>query len=187
MGQSKLTLPLGHHTVIDHLVKTLLHSGVDMVLVVTGPHVPEVADLAAQAGATVFALCQATPDMRSTVEAGLDYLEGRFQPNPQDPWLLVPADHPGFSSTTISRLFQAAESDSPHGIAIPVYQGQRGHPTLFHWNHVDGIKQLPANHGINAFIQLQSQDVFEVPVDDAGVLMNLNTPDDFATYFYSHS
>ena len=32
--------------------------------------------------------------MRATVEAGLNWLEERLRPEPEDDWLLMPADHP---------------------------------------------------------------------------------------------
>ena len=187
MGQPKLALPWGYRTVIEHVIEKLLKAGVEVVLVVTGPHVPEVSHLATQAGATVHVLPQATPDMRSTVEAGLNYLQDRFQPKPHDPWLLAPADHPDFSLMTVARLLQAGEDDGRLGIAVPVYQGQRGHPTLFRWRHVNGIMKLPYDLGINAFLHLQSQEIFEVFVTDAGIHLNLDTPEDYASILHSHT
>src|SRR5207237_3552168 len=41
MGRPKLALPLGGRTVLEHVVAALRDAGVEHVLVVVGPHVPE--------------------------------------------------------------------------------------------------------------------------------------------------
>src|SRR5207253_7780339 len=101
MGRPKLALPLRDHTVIERVVSALRDGGVSTVLVVIGPHVPELAPLARGTGADVLALAEPTPDMRATVEAGLRHLESRFHPNPDDWWLLAPADHPVLSAAVV--------------------------------------------------------------------------------------
>ncbi len=49
-------------------------------LVVVGPHVPELIPLAELAGAAVCRLSEETPDMRATVERGLDWIEESWHP-----------------------------------------------------------------------------------------------------------
>src|SRR6516164_184174 len=87
MGRPKLALPLGERTVLEHVVTALRQAGVELVLVVIGPHVPELAPLAERAGARVLALPEATPEMRATVEAGLYWLEEQVHPVPDERWL----------------------------------------------------------------------------------------------------
>lgn len=181
MGQPKLTLPLGRHTVIEQVIETLLNANVDMVLVITGPHLPLVSQLAESAGAKVLMLPQQTHDMRSTVVAGLDYLQDQFNPDPLDCWLLAPADHPGFRSSTVRQLLESVKCTRSISITVPTYKSQRGHPIVMHWSHVKGIQQMPAELGINAYIRLHEEETLEVPVDDPGIHLNINTPEDFAS------
>ena len=54
MGRPKLGLPLGERTVLEHVVAALRQGGAEHVLVVVGPHVPELAPLAAAAVAEVL-------------------------------------------------------------------------------------------------------------------------------------
>ena len=49
MGRPKLTLPLGDRTVIEHVIASLTLGGADHVLVVAGPHDPQLATIAAGA------------------------------------------------------------------------------------------------------------------------------------------
>ena len=178
MGRPKLALPLGERTVIEHVITTLRAGGVEQVLAVIGPHVPELVPLAERADADVLPLPEQTPDMRTTVERGLDWIEERFRPTPDDLWLLSPADHPAFSTSVVSELLAASRGDR-HSIIVPTHNGRRGHPALFRWRHAAGIRSLPANEGINSYLRTHAAETLELPVDDPGILANLDTPEDY--------
>jgi CTP:molybdopterin cytidylyltransferase MocA len=68
----------------------------------------------------------------------------------------------------------------PGSIVVPVHAGRRGHPTRFAWKHAAGIRALPAGHGINAFVREHATEVFELPVSTADVLIDLDTPEEYA-------
>ena len=140
MGRPKLALPLGDRTVIEHIVATLREGGIEHVVVVVGPHVPELTPLAQLAGANVLVLPEATPDMRTTVEKGIAWIEERHHPASDDCWLLAPADHPGFTAAVVRHLLAA---NCTHSIVVPVHNGRRGHPTSFRWHHTHGIRAGP--------------------------------------------
>ena len=177
MGRPKLGLPLGERTVIEHVVAALRAGGVEHVLVVLGPHVSELGPLATAAGAELLVLPGPTPDMRMTVEHALRWIEDRYQPGPDQPWLLVPADHPVLNPTIVRQVVAAGTADRP--IVVPVHDGRRGHPTRFAWRHANSIRQLPADQGINALLRAHADEVLELAVTDATVLCDLDTPDDY--------
>src|SRR5262245_64311392 len=93
MGRPKLALPLGDRTILEHVVAALRVGGAGHVVVVIGPHVPELVPLAEGAGAEVCRLDEPTPYMRSTVEHGLRWLEDRYQQQPEEKWVVCAADH----------------------------------------------------------------------------------------------
>ena len=178
MGRPKLALSLGARTVIEHVVVSLRAGGVSEVVVVIGPHVPELAPLAAAAGAEVLALAEPTPDMRATVEAGLTYLEDRQDLSPEDWWLLAPADHPVLSAAVVRELL-AAQS-AAHSVIVPVHAGRRGHPTLVRWKLAAAIRTIPAGRGINSLLREHESRTLELAVNDPAILANLDTPEDYA-------
>jgi len=178
MGRPKLSLPLGDRTVLEHVLAALRAGGVEHVLVVVGPHVPELGPLAIAAGADVLALPEPTPDMRATVEHGLDWVERRLGPRSDDPWLLVPADHPVLDPAVIRQVAGSGTTAQP--IVVPVFGGRRGHPTRFAWRHAAGVRALHPDQGINAFLRARAAEVLELPVASPHVLTDLNTPQDFA-------
>lgn len=179
MGCPKLSLPLGDRTVIEHVVRALLGGGVKVVLVVAGPHVPALEPLAMRAGARVLTLAERPPDMRATVEAGLDWLESHFRPAADDWWLLAPGDHPTLTPATVRTLLDAARADAEYSIFVPVWDGRRGHPLVASWRHADGVRATPRGEGVNSYLKRTPDAVREVGVTDSGGLHDLDTTDDY--------
>jgi CTP:molybdopterin cytidylyltransferase MocA len=179
MGRPKLALPLGDRTVIEHVIEALRTGGADHVLVVVGPHALELVPLAESAGAEVCVLPEATADMRATVEHGLRRLEERHCPQPDDAWLLAPADHPALDAGAVRALVAARADEPAQSIFIPVHTGRRGHPALIAWRHVAGLRAFPTGEGIDAYLRSHAGEMLEVPVANDGVLCDLDSPEDY--------
>jgi molybdenum cofactor cytidylyltransferase len=179
MGRPKLSLPLGGRTVLEHTVSTFRRAGVEHVLAVVGPHVPELVPLAEAAGAKVCRLPEETADMRATVEHGLRWLEETFRPAAEDAWLLAPADHPTLNADVIRELLRARAEHPERSVLVPTWEGRRGHPALIAWKHVAGIRAHPAGEGLNTYLRQRAAEVLEVPAASADVLCDLDTPADY--------
>jgi molybdenum cofactor cytidylyltransferase len=106
-------------------------------------------------------------------------LEQRFQPCPEATWLLVPGDHPALDASVVPQLETAYATQSRFSIAIPTYKGRRGHPTLFSWKHVAALRAYPAELRLNTYVRQHAAETLEVPVDSAGVLWDMDTPEDY--------
>jgi len=179
MGRPKLALPLGDRTVLGRVVMALQQAGIEQILVVVGPQVPELVPLAQAAGAAVLLLAKQTSDMRATVEQGLSWLEAQFHPREEDYLLLVPADHPTLNPAVIGKLLKARERNPSLSIVIPTFEGRRGHPVLLSWRHVAGIERIPADQGLNVYLRQHAEETLELPVDSAEILRDLDTPEDY--------
>jgi molybdenum cofactor cytidylyltransferase len=178
MGQPKLALPLGDRTVLERVVWTLVGAGAHP-LVVLAPHVAELAAPARTAGARVLQLEEPTPDMRTTVERGLEWLDEKFYPYPDDFWLLVPADHPVLDAGLIRGLCDKFRRQGDSSIGVPTFEGNRGHPALIRWKHLEGIRAFPKGQGLNAYLRQFAAETLEIPVDSPDVLIDLDTPEDY--------
>src|SRR5438477_2553793 len=73
MGRPKLALPLGERTVLERVLDSLHSAEVIDILVVLGPQVANLGPLAEKCGAKTLLLEQQTPDMRATIQCGLEW------------------------------------------------------------------------------------------------------------------
>jgi molybdenum cofactor cytidylyltransferase len=179
MGQPKLLLPCGAATVLERVITVVRSAGIAEVVVVTAPNAHEVAQAARLAGAHVVQLAEETPDMRATCQFGLAWIEERFHPCDDDGWLLLPADHPTLRPEVIQALWQNADVRADASIFVPIFQGKRGHPTLFRWRHASGVRGIPADEGLNAYIRRHREAIVEVDWPSEEILWDLDTPADY--------
>jgi molybdenum cofactor cytidylyltransferase len=184
MGTPKLLLDVGGQTVIARLLAALHEGGIQDCWVVVHPDDKEIwAEVRRNGG---YALVPETPppDMRASAQFGLTALNewlhtGNIERVPPDfPWLLVPADHPVLLPETVQELERASRLNIG-SILIPTYHGRPGHPTMFAWKHALEVDQIPADRGLNWLVQRHAADVVHVPVENEGVLLDLDTPDDY--------
>jgi len=89
--------------------------------------------------------------------------------------LICLADHPLVSSETIKELVNVHLS-VPDSILIPVYKGGRGHPTLFPRKTIEDIYSVET---LRDLIASRSGSVRAVDVDDEGVILDMDTPEDY--------
>lgn len=182
MGQPKLLLPWRSSTVIAHLVGELRAAGLSQILVVIRTSDIALASTVESTGATVVRPPNDPPDMRSSVEFGLQAafktLATPHASLSETGWLLIPADHPIVSRSTVDAL-RAAWQPGARQILIPTYSGKRGHPTLFSADFAAEVRQIPPDCGLNWLVKQNSQSIREVPVTDPGVIIDLDTPEDY--------
>ena len=179
MGRPKLLLPLRESTVLEQVLAAVRSAGVADIVVVVAPDGDELARFAASAGAHILHLPEDTPDMRATCLHGLAWIEDRFHPRGEDGWLLLPADHPTVKPEIVRAILKAASEPTEQTIVVPSHQGRRGHPTWLHWSHVEAIRALPAEAGLNAFIRSHVEATRELPWPSDEILRDLDTPEDY--------
>lgn len=185
MGRPKLLLPLGSRTVVEHVIAALRSGGVADILVVTGPEGGDVADIAERNGASVVRLGEQTPDMATTCRRGLARLEELQRPQPDDGFLLVPADHPTLEPEVVRAVLAAAAAGA--SLVVPVHGGRRGHPAWICWRHVDAIRALLPGQGLNQFIRQHASQTVELPWAGSEVLSDLDTPEDYERLLREYS
>lgn len=86
------------------------------------------------------------------------------------------ADMPFIAHSTLARLTQLELR--PETIAAPRFNGQRGHPVLFGAAHFDALMASHGDTGASQLLKLPSVQWLEV--DDAGVLRDVDRPEDLA-------
>src|SRR4051794_4581922 len=110
MGTPKLLLPWANGTLIEGVLQAWRASRVTCVVAVVHPEDHELARACAGAGAEVVQPSTPPPDMKASVRAALAHLQ-KLKPNPEDAWLVAPADIPGITAERINAMIAAYESD----------------------------------------------------------------------------
>ncbi len=88
-------------------------------------------------------------------------------------WLVLPGDLPLIQSQT---LLDVAAALQQHGVVLPSYRGQRGHPVGFASDCRQSLLDLHGEQGAASVVR--SRCAFEVLVDDAGCIFDIDTLDD---------
>jgi CTP:molybdopterin cytidylyltransferase MocA len=126
-----------------------------------------------EAGITKIILAEAydTPDQLSTIRQAV-----REKLPPQATGIVVfPVDHPFVLAATVRALCNAWLSNRDAAIR-PIYEGKPGHPVIIPaWLDLD---QDDGGQGLAGLIRSQACTVIDLPVDDRGVVRNINARED---------
>jgi len=170
MGSPKPLLPLGDRPVVCRCVDYLVRGGVEDIVAVLGH---DACDLeAALSGLPLSFAYNPEPesDMAGSVRAGLRALSGDV-----GGVLVCLVDHPLVSARTVRTLLNH-RARYPDCIAIPVFQGRKGHPSLFPRAVLD---ELSGASTLRDLVRRDANRVRLLEVEDAGVLMDMDTPRDY--------
>jgi molybdenum cofactor cytidylyltransferase len=173
MGEPKQLLPLGRSTFLERVVDALLGSAVAEVIVVVGHRAEAVVE---RIGARPVRVAQ-NPDYRqgmsTSIIAGLKLVSSEA-----GAVMIALGDQPLLNSRTIDRLVDGFLSGSK-GIAIPTYQGIRGHPVIFTKKYAAEFMAVKGDIGGRQIINAHPEDVLEVDVASRGVVVDIDTRDDY--------
>lgn len=177
MGEPKPLLSWRGESFLARTVRVLREGGCAEVVVVAGPEADEVARRVAAearaAGARVAHNPLPESEQVDSLRAGLDAL-----PAEAAAAVVTPADVPGISADTV-RALVAAFRRGAAPIVLPVHGGRHGHPGLFSRAVWAELRADPLPRGAHTVIEAHAGEVEEVAVDDAGMLRDVNTPDDY--------
>lgn len=178
MGRPKIWLPFAEGSVLGTLLGTLARAGCDPLVVVTraGQRLPP--DALDHAGLRTVVNPAPEHGMLSSILAGLEALGGASElADAGRPLVVCPADHPAIEVATVRLLVQAVADGS--SMAVPSYDGRRGHPLAVGAALVADIPRLDPAAGLRQLLDREPGALRELPVDDPGVIADLDTPDDY--------
>ncbi len=167
MGQPKALLPYQGSTFLEHILTAIEESTIDETVVVVGHHREAIARRVDLHSVVYNEDYEA--GMVTSLQAGI-----RVLPDEAAGAVIFLVDHPVIGHKTIDALLSRFESGA---ILLPVYEGRRGHPVLFSRAVLDEVLELPASLGANAVVRRRPERVIEVEVDEPGILVDVDTPE----------
>jgi molybdenum cofactor cytidylyltransferase len=174
MGYPKALLPYRGRPFLEGILEACYAAGVEHRVVVLGHHADKILESIDLSGVTVAMNKDLDAGPIGSVWAGLASLSAL----PVDAVLVWPVDRPHVAVATVESLVDVFRSEHKP-IAVPTYRGQRGHPVLFGRAVFAELLGAPRDEGARAVVHRDPARVAEVPVDDAAVLEDFNTPEDY--------
>ena len=182
MGRAKALLPIGSsgETFIGRIVRVLRDSDVDDVLIVVADGRPLVTQALTDAEPPPRCVVNDTPDLGqlSSLQVGLRAID-----HPGVGGLLVTlVDVPLIAPETVRALLDA-HSQTRAPVVRPVRHGRHGHPVIFDRSVFDELRSAPADAGAKAVVRAHLDESVEVPVEDDGPFLDIDTPADYERIF----
>ena len=174
-GVPKAGLQIGGETLLERAVRSLRQGGCETIVAILPAGHAELVDLAARAGVTVLFNAAPLDGMFSSARIGLTHLLDEHA----DVAVIVifPVDHPEIHVETIATLVSAAKK--PHAAAVrPSYSGRSGHPLVVTRALARKLLRVSPTETLRDALTQCGARIETISVDDAGVLVNVNTPGD---------
>jgi len=171
-GQDKLLAPLAPGLSVAQAAATTLCAATGRTIAVTRADQATLRTLLASAGCEVLVVGPEANGMGDSLAAAARHLLNTAAPGEQS-CLIALADMPWLRDDTCQQVAQAARE---HSIVVPTWQGRRGHPVAFSRVLWPELATLSGDTGARSL--LARHPVTELAVDDAGVLADIDTPQD---------
>jgi len=177
MGTPKLLLPWRGTTVIGHLLAQWQELGAAQIAVVSRA---QDAKLAAELDRLDFPdsnrIINPQPErgMYGSVTCAAAWNGWRME---MSHWAIVLGDQPHLHSSTLGGLLEFS-AQNPAAICQPSMGGRLGHPVILPRTALVTLKNSPAAT-LKEFLSLPGQSRLACPVNDPGLLADMDTPEDY--------
>jgi molybdenum cofactor cytidylyltransferase len=172
MGEAKQLLRLAQHTLLDQVVENVRGSKVDEIVLVLGHAAETIKERIAIQGLNLVINETYRQGMGTSLRTGLAALHRGV-----DAALIVLADQPFVRPATLNYLMDQYRQSSAQ-IVIPIYKGFRGNPVLLDRSVFPEIMALSGDIGCRAIFGDHLEGIVKVPVEDIGILLDLDSKDD---------
>ncbi|MEJ2054955.1 MAG: nucleotidyltransferase family protein [Calditrichaceae bacterium] len=178
MGRPKALLPYEGITFIDSILNKFAETGCEPIITILGSHAEMICEKTKVNSFHCFNNPHPEDGQLSSLKIAVKNL-----PENSLGFILALVDHPMVKLDTYRKLFAMAQSH-PGNIIIPEFLGQKGHPVFFGRPFFNSIMDLPLSDGARMVIRENPDEVKFLPVDDEGILKDIDTPDEYRAEFH---
>jgi len=154
-GLPKAEMQIQGISFLEHIKEILLEAGMEDVFI---------------------AQYQDTSAMLSTLIKAVNELKKRQE---NSGYLVFPVDFPFVKPPTVVALVQKHQQN-PNAVIRPLYKNNRGHPILI--PACLNLEKDDNQQGLKYIIRNSGLPVYDVPVEDDGILKNVNTREDLSLW-----
>jgi molybdenum cofactor cytidylyltransferase len=162
---------------VARIVRTFARAGIDDIIVVTGSQHDGIEAAVTADRPPVTPRFVRNPDpsrgQLSSLWTGLDAVD-----RDAAGVLMTLVDVPMLRASTIRAVVEAwRQQRAP--IVRPAMGDRHGHPVLFDRSTFEELRQAPLSEGAKAVVHAYADRIVNVPVDDPGCLVDVDTPSDY--------
>jgi molybdenum cofactor cytidylyltransferase len=173
MGETKQLLRLAGRTLLDQVIENVRASGVPDIVLVLGHAAETIAKGIAARNLQVVVNAGYREGMGSSLRTGVSAL-----PPEVDAALICLADQPFVRPETLELLMERYRKSSAQ-IVIPMCKGFRGNPVLLDRSVFPEVMVLSGDIGCRAIFGSHLEGIVKVPVEDLGILLDVDSKEDF--------
>jgi molybdenum cofactor cytidylyltransferase len=174
MGEPKQLLQLDGKAMLEHTLGNVRAAKVSDIVLVLGFAAEAIVRQVNVEGVRVVVNEAYQQGMGSSLRVGLSTLDPLTKAA-----LIILADQPFVLTKTLDRIIDRYQQSGAQ-IVIPMYQGFRGNPVLLDRSVFPEIMALSGDGGCRSIFGDHLDGIVKVPVDDIGVLLDVDTKADFA-------
>ena len=176
MGSPKALLQIKGKTFLQHLIDAIRRAGLENISVVLGHDAENIRSKFPGLAVQFITNKNYQMGQLSSIQTAIKNISEEV-----DAILVCPIDRPMVSSGLIQKLTsEFIKTKSP--IVIPVYDAKRGHPIIFSSSLFPELMRAPIDVGARAVVWAHHNEVVEVPTNEEGILINIDTPELYEKY-----
>ena len=173
-GKNKLLLKYKRKTLINHVLKSLIESKVNKIIIVLGHEGRKIKKIALKSKKIIFVFnSNYAKGISTSIKCGLKKISKK-----NIGFLITHADMPLVSKTILNTLCSALKSKNKE-IFVPVYKRKIGNPLAFKYSMIKSLKKIKGDRGAKKLIRSNKSKVQLVKMKSKSILIDFDQLKDF--------
>jgi molybdenum cofactor cytidylyltransferase len=173
-GENKLLKKYKKKYLINHILKSLIKSKVNKIIIVIGHENRKIKKIALKSKKITFVInSQYLKGISTSIKCGLRKISKK-----NIGFLIVHADMPLVSTTILNALCSALKSKNKK-IFVPVYKKKTGNPLAFKYSMIKSLKKIKGDKGAKKLIKSNKSKVQLIKIKSKSILIDFDQLKDF--------
>ena len=173
-GENKLIKKYKGRALINHILKSLIKSKVNKIIIVLGHESREIKKIVLKSNKLIFAFnSKYKRGIALSIKSGIKKISKK-----NIGFLIMHADMPLVSKTILNTLCSALKSKNKE-IFVPVYKKKVGNPLAFKYSMIKSFRKIKGDSGAKKLIRLYKSKVQMVNVNSKSILIDFDQLKDF--------
>ena len=173
-GENKLLKKYKKKYLINHILKSLIKSKVNKIIVVLGYENKKIKKIALKSKKIIFVVnSQYLKGISTSIKCGLKKISKK-----NIGFLITHADMPLVSKTILNALCSALKNKNKE-IFIPVYKKRIGNPLAFKYSMIKSLKRIKGDRGAKKLIRSNQSKIKLMKMKSKSILIDFDQLKDF--------